>query len=104
MFLQENTAFELGTQLVLFLVLGSPVIGLTYLVTNYLQAIDQAGGAVVISLLRQGLLLIPLLYLLNIFFGVQGIAAAYMAADLGAAVIAGNILLHYSGHGKLKET
>ena len=104
MFLQENTAFELGTQLVLFLVLGSPVIGLTYLVTNYLQAIDQAGGAVVISLLRQGLLLIPLLYLLNIFFGVQGIAAAYMVADLGAAVIAGNILLHYSGHGKLKET
>lgn len=104
MFLQEKTAFELGTQLVVFLVLGSPVIGLSYLATNYLQAIDRAGGAVMLSLLRQGLLLIPLLYLLNLFFEVQGIAAAYMAADFGAAVIAGNILLYCSGYGKLKET
>mgnify|MGYP002516130021 CR=1 FL=1 len=104
MFLREKAAFELGTQLVVFLVLGSPVIGLSYLATNYLQAIDRAGGAVMLSLLRQGLLLIPLLYLLDLFFGVQGIAAAYMAADLGAAVIAGNVLLHYYRKcGKLKE-
>ena len=68
--------------------LGSPVIGLTYLATNLLQSVNKAMSAVVLSLLRQGLLLLPLLYGLNYFFGVTGIAAAYFAADTGAALIA----------------
>ena len=52
--------------------LGSPVIGLTYLVTNLLQSVNKAMSAVVLSLLRQGLLLLPLLYGLDFFFGVTG--------------------------------
>ena len=40
------------------------------------------------SLLRQGLLLIPLLYGMHALFGFLGIAAAHMAADMGAALIA----------------
>ena len=72
----------------IWLVLGSPVIGLTYLATNLLQSVNRAIPAVVLSLMRQGLLLLPLLYGLNFFFGVPGIAAAYFAADMGAALIA----------------
>ena len=60
MFIKEEGAFRLGAQLVVYLVLGSPVIGLTYLATNLLQSVGRASGAVVLSLLRQGLLLIPL--------------------------------------------
>ncbi len=40
------------------------------------------------SLLRQGLLLIPLLILMHGLFGFYGLAAAHMAADMGAAMIA----------------
>ncbi len=43
---------------------------------------------IVVSLLRQGLLLIPLLYGMHALFGFLGIAAAHMAADMGAALIA----------------
>ena len=50
-------------------------------------------SAVVLSLLRQGLLLLPLLYGLNFFFGVTGIAAAHFAADTGAALIAAVMLV-----------
>ena len=95
MFIKEEGAFRLGTQLVVYLVLGSPVIGLTYLATNLLQSVGRASGAVVLSLLRQGLLLIPLLYLMNAHGGVQGIAAAHLMADVGAAVISAGILLHW---------
>lgn len=92
---EEEGAFRLGTQLVTYLVLGSPVIGLTYLATNLLQSVGRASGAVVLSLLRQGLLLIPLLYLMNALCGVQGIAAAHLIADVGAAAISAGILLHW---------
>ena len=95
MFIKEEGAFRLGTQLVIYLVLGSPVIGLTYLATSLLQSVGRASGAVVLSLLRQGLLLIPLLYLMNALCGVQGIAAAHLMADVGAAVISAGILLHW---------
>ena len=44
--------------------------------------------------MRQGLLLIPLLYLMNAHCGVQGIAAAHLIADVGAAAISAGILLH----------
>ena len=94
MFIKEEGAFRLGTQLVVYLVLGSPVIGLTYLATNLLQSVGRASGAVVLSLLRQGLLLTPLLYLMNALCGVQGIAAAHLIADVGAAAISAGILLH----------
>ena len=46
MFIKEEGAFRLGTQLVVYLVLGSPVIGLTYLATNLLQSVGRASGAV----------------------------------------------------------
>ena len=95
MFIKEEGAFRLGTLLVVYLVLGSPVIGLTYLATNLLQSVGKASGAVVLSLLRQGLLLIPLLYLMNALCGVQGIAAAHLIADVGAAAISAGILLHW---------
>ena len=71
------------------------MIGLTYLATNLLQSVGKASGAVVLSLLRQGLLLIPLLYLMNALYGVQGIAAAHLMADVSSAVISAGILLHW---------
>ena len=46
-------------------------------------------------ILRRLLLLIPLLYLMNALGGVQGIAAAHLMADVGAAVISAGILLHW---------
>ena len=88
MFIKEPEVAALGESLVIWLVLGSPVIGLTYLATNLLQSVNKALPAVILSLMRQGLLLLPLLYGLNFCFGVPGIAAAYFAADTGAALIA----------------
>ena len=54
---------------------------------NFLQAMKQATGAIIVLLLRQGLL-IPLLFLKHAAFGFYGPAAAQRAADILAAAFA----------------
>ena len=88
LFLKEAGVAALGESLILWLIAGSPFLGFVYLSTNYLQATKKASAAILVSLLRQGLLLIPLLYLFHWIFGLTGIAAAHLATDIGAAVLA----------------
>ncbi len=88
MFLKDSDAAAMGENFVLFLVIASPVVGFYYLSTNFLQASGNAFAATIVSVLRQGLLLIPGLYLLERFLGLTGIAAAYTAADALSALIA----------------
>lgn len=55
--------------------------------TNYFQATGQPLKASVLSMLRQLLLLIPLLLILPLFFGLDGVLYAGPVADIGSAVI-----------------
>ncbi len=95
LFLKEAAVAAMGEQYMLWVMAGSPFLGLVYISTNYLQATKKATGAIIISLLRQGLLLIPLLYILHALAGFIGLAAAHMAADISAALIATGIFLHH---------
>ena len=88
LFLKEAEVAALGERLMLWLIAGSPFLGFVYLSTNYLQATKKASAAILVSLLRQGLMLIPLLYLFHWLFGLTGIAAAHLATDVGAAALA----------------
>ena len=90
MFIKDIAVAHLGEGLVLFLVVASPMIGIYYLSTNFMQASGKALLATVMSLLRQGVLLIPFLYLFHAFMGMSGIAAAHMAADLLSVAIGGS--------------
>ncbi len=103
MFIKDAAVVGLGEEMVLFLVIASPVIGIYYLSTNFMQASGNALSATVMSVLRQGALLIPLLYLFHSFMGMSGIAAAHMAADLLSVVI-GGLLLFYRYVRLVKET
>ena len=67
MFIKDIAVAHLGEGLVLFLVVASPMIGIYYLSTNFMQASGKALLATVMSLLRQGVLLIPFLYLFHAF-------------------------------------
>lgn len=91
MFLKDTAAQRMGEQLVVYLVLASPIIGFYYLGTNFLQASGNAMAATVVSLLRQGVLLIPAVFIMDHFLGFSGIALAHTLADgfaTGIAVLA----------------
>ena len=60
---------------------------------NYYQAVGKAGYAIVFNLLRQIILLIPLVYLLPHFFGLNGIWLAGPLSDLGASIVTGWFML-----------
>lgn len=79
---------ELGVFMVTILLLTSPIIGVVYLVSGYFQAIDRPMESLVVSILRQGLLLIPALYICNRLSGLDGVVWAYVVADVISTIVA----------------
>lgn len=72
----------------LYLVLASPIVGIYYLSTSFLQASGSALPTTMVSVLRQGGILIPSLYLMEQLLGFTGIAVAHTIADFLSVVIA----------------
>ncbi len=88
LFLKEPEALALGQRMVKLLVISGPFLGFFYIGSNFLQASGKAVLATLVSALRQGILLIPMLFVMNHFFGVTGNIWAHIVADIGAALIA----------------
>lgn len=88
LFIKDQEAAVLGAHLVTCMIWSMPFLGIYYVCMNFLQAAGRALAANILSILRQGILLIPLLHLLDYFFPLDGVAYAHMAAD-GLAVVTG---------------
>ncbi|WP_245754950.1 MATE family efflux transporter [Pelosinus propionicus] len=69
-----------------------PVIGFQIIGANYFQAVGKAGYAIVLSMSRQLLILIPLVLLLPRLLGLQGVWLASPIADFSAALLTGIFL------------
>ncbi len=68
--------------------------GFQIVTTNYFQATGQAVKASVLSSLRQIVFLIPLILILPIFFGLDGILYAGACADLLAGLVVTGFAVH----------
>lgn len=93
LFLRDESAATMGEQMVVWLLMAGPLLGIYYLSSNFLQASGNATAATAVSILRQGALLIPLLYLMHALLGFTGIAVAHTAADVTASAVALGICL-----------
>lgn len=93
LFLEEAESLELGREMIRLLVLSGPFLGLFYVSTSFLQSAGRAGAATFTALLRQGILFIPLIYVMNHFFGVTGNICAHLAADLAATAVGCALML-----------
>lgn len=71
-FIDDNEVVAYGVQMLIGYMLSGPVIGILFTNMNCMQSVGRAFPATVLSVLRQGILLIPLLYLLNALFGLNG--------------------------------
>lgn len=69
-----------------------PTLGFQVPVSNYFQSVGRAAVAIVVTLLRQVLLLIPLYLVLPHFFGLRGIWYAAPVSDLFAFLISGIVM------------
>ncbi len=95
LFLKEEEARLLGQQMVRLLVISGPFLGLYYIGANFLQAAGNAKLSSIVSVLRQGVFLIPLLYVMNGLFGVTGNIWAHIAADIASAAVSVIVALYH---------
>lgn len=66
-----------------------PVIGFQIVGANYFQAIGKAYYAIVFNVLRQIIVLIPMVFILSGYFGLTGIWAAGPVSDVASALLTG---------------
>lgn len=87
LFLKDTAVALTAESILMILMISSPFLGFFYLATNFLQATGKAMHATIISALQKGVLLIPLLFILEYLYGFTGIRLAYVVADFGAVII-----------------
>ena len=66
---------------------ATPIIGVQMIGAAYYQAIGQAKPALILTLFRQGMFLIPFAYLFSELWGIDGVWIAYPASDVIATVL-----------------
>lgn len=69
-----------------------PIIGFQIIGANYFQAIGKAYYSMIFNLLRQIIVLIPLVFILSHYFGLIGIWAAGPVSDFLSALLTGTCL------------
>ena len=70
-----------------------PIVGISIVGSNFIQSIGKAKISMVLGLLRQIILLIPMVLILPNFFGLNGVWFSQPTADIIAASITGMVLL-----------
>lgn len=81
-------------------VLFFPIIGFQMVTSNFFQSIGMAKKAIILSLSRQVLILIPCLLILPLFWGVKGVWYSMPISDITASIIAGTMLYAQFKHFK----
>ena len=67
--------------------LATPLITIQLIGSAYFQAIGKAAPALFLALTKQGIFLIPLILILPLFWGINGIWISFPIADIAAAAI-----------------
>ena len=65
-----------------------PVVGAQIVIQNYFQSIGKPKLSIFLSLTRQLLFLLPLLWILPEYFGVDGVWASMAGSDMLAFILA----------------
>lgn len=87
LFISDSDVVHYGVMMLVAYMLSGPIIGLLFVNMNCMQSTGNALPATILSVLRQGLLLIPLLYLLNALFGLQGVIYGQALTDYIAVIL-----------------
>ena len=71
-FMAVGTVFGIGGTSVI----SRALFGVFYVLCNTLQAMGAATAALIVNLSRQGIIYIPAVFIMQVFFGITGLAWA----------------------------
>ena len=86
-FTSDAALIEETPKALLYVFLATPVITAQLIGSAYFQAAGKALPALMLTLLKQGIFLIPLVYLLPKFFGLNGVWYSFPIADVLATLV-----------------
>lgn len=101
MVLTDESAFEYGFRFSRILLSTSILFGVYFVLTNTLQAMGAALPSLIVNLSRQGLLFIPLMFLFEKLFGMNGLVWTQPVVDVLSLLLA--ILLFVSQYRKMSK-
>ena len=87
LFIQDEEVIMYGVRMLIAYMLSGPVIGILFMNMNCMQSVGKAFWATILSVLRQGVLLIPLLFLLNALGGLTGVIYGQALTDYIAVIL-----------------
>ena len=86
-FLQDNVLIEQTGYFLKILCLSAPMLGIINMMTSYFQALGKAVKSLTITLLRNAVLFIPGVMILNHFWKLNGVIAAQPVVETTLAII-----------------
>ncbi len=86
-FTTDEALIEIGVGAIRIMMLAVPLIGMQIAGAVFFQSVGKAFPAMILSLSRQVLLLIPLILILPRIFGLPGVWVAFPAADVVSTII-----------------
>lgn len=89
-----NEMLEIGVEGLRMNFCITPILGFVMLVTTFFQSITKPIPSIIITFLRQIVFLIPLIYVLPIFWDINGIFVAQPVSDALALVISAILVIH----------
>lgn len=95
MFTSDESLVALSAHAISMIMMMFPIVGYQMVVTNFFQSIGKAKISIFLSLSRQLLFLLPLLFILSSTLGIEGVWAAMPASDAMAAVVATWMMMAY---------
>lgn len=98
LFNQNPQLIELGTHALLIFFILLPLEGLQIIGAGYFQAVGKPVQATILTLSRQVIIFIPLLLILPLFWGLDGVWKASPLSDLGAFLITAIWLWYEAKH------
>lgn len=94
-FTNDEQLLELSVKAIRINMLFFPIVGFQMVAGNFFQCIGKVKISIFLSLSRQLIVLLPLLYVLPLFFGVNGVWYSLPASDLTASLIAFAVMANY---------
>ena len=77
-------------------------MAVTFMLVSYFQAVGAKGKAFLLSIIRKGIVDIPLMYLLNVLIPVYGIVACQPITDVISATV--GVILYVLWKKKFQKT
>lgn len=92
MFMQDEQQIRCAVNCLHITLVSFWMVGFQIVATNFFQALGMAGKAVFLSLTRQIIFMIPLLFILPPIMGLNGVWTAFPISDVVATVVASCLL------------